>query len=98
MIGRLVLENALEALFNEGLEEAVEYRDCPECGKSFAKIGCSKPHCRQDLMMINENDGEGWKVMGIVYPEFPIENSCECGPPSRILNLVPDRGRDERDS
>lgn len=89
MIGRYVLEQAVEAIFNHGLEEVTERWDCPHCGCSFAKVSCSKPYCRQDLLLQNEHQGKGWQVAGVVYPEYPIEISCECEGPKRPLRLVP---------
>lgn len=85
---KFVYEHAIEAILNAGLDEATENWDCPECGSSYAKINCAKPHLRQDLLLRNEHRGEGWKILSIVYPEFNIESSCECTPNRRQLEVV----------
>ena len=88
MMDRFVYEYAIEAIFNEGLENVVEQWECPVCGHAFIKISCSKPHLRQDLLLENEQQGAGWKIVTAVYPEFDIENSCECRSERRRLSLV----------
>ncbi len=94
MMDKFVYEYAIEAIFNNGLAEVAEHWDCPECGKSYIKISCSKPHLRQDLLLHNEHQGKGWKILSIVYPEFNIENSCECSSDKPRLKLVPgDNGK-----
>jgi len=95
MMDRFVYEHALEAIFNEGLENVIEQWECPVCGNAFIKISCAKPHLRQDLLLQNEHKGEGWKIMSIVYPEFDIENSCECGDSRPRLTLVPKEEHDK---
>lgn len=89
MIEKFVFEHAIEAIFNEGLEEVTEHWTCPKCGNSYIKISCAKPHCRQDLLLQNENQGEGWQIAGIVYPEYAIETSCECEDKVRPLKIIP---------
>jgi len=85
---RFVYEYAIEAILNAGLDEATEHWDCPECGNSYIKVSCAKPHLRQDLVLRNENGGEGWKILSIVYPEFNIESSCECTANRRHLEVI----------
>ena len=89
MMEKFVYEHAIEAIFNVGFDQATENWDCPECGNSYAKISCAKPHLRQDLLLRNEHRGDGWKILSIVYPEFSIESSCECVGNRRHLQVVP---------
>lgn len=95
MMDKFVYEYAIEAIFNNDLAEVTERWDCPECGNSYIKISCSKPHLRQDLLLQNEHRGKGWKIFSIVYPEFDIEASCECGSSKSHLKLV--RGDNENE-
>lgn len=88
MMDKFIYEYAIETIFNGGVENVTEHWDCPECGRSFIRISCARPHLRQDLLLHNERRGEGWKILTAVYPEFNMENSCDCAGDRPHLRIV----------